>query len=143
MNDRKYWIGVVSKEHTMRGVEGGFMQVCHGKQAPLKRMKLNDWMIVYSPKQTMEGDVKCQSFTAIGQAIDEDVYQFQMTPTFIPFRRNMRFYDCEETSILPLIEKLNFIQDKKKWGFKFRFGFFEIEENDFKFIKSKMIHEEK
>ena len=36
MNSTKYWIATISKEHTLRGVAGGFMQVCHGKQAPLK-----------------------------------------------------------------------------------------------------------
>lgn len=35
----KFWIGTVSKEHVMKGVAGGFCQVCHGKQAPLNRMK--------------------------------------------------------------------------------------------------------
>ena len=35
----KFWIGVVSKEHVLRGVEGGFCQVCHGKKRPLNRMK--------------------------------------------------------------------------------------------------------
>jgi hypothetical protein len=139
MEKQKYWIAVVSKEHTMRGVAGGFMQVCHGKQAPLKRMKPNDWMLVYSPKLSMEGDIKCQSFTAIGQALDDEVYQFQMTPTFNPFRRNIKFFDCEETSILPLINDLEFIQNKKSWGFPFRFGFFEINETDFNLIMSKML----
>jgi hypothetical protein len=32
----RYWIGVVSKEHVMRGVQRGFAQVCHGKEGPLK-----------------------------------------------------------------------------------------------------------
>jgi hypothetical protein len=31
-----YWIGVASKEHVMRAVQGGFAQVCHGKEGPLK-----------------------------------------------------------------------------------------------------------
>ena len=142
MQKPKYWIAVVSKEHTMRGVSGGFMQVCHGKPAPLKRMKTNDWIIVYSPKLSMDGVEKCQAFTAIGQTIDEDVYQFQMTKDFIPFRRNIRFHDCEETSILPLIENLDFIQNKSRWGYPFRFGFFEINEHDFNIISSKMlVHE--
>ena len=139
----KYWIAVVSKEHTLRGVDGNFMQVCHGKQAPLKRMKENDWIIVYSPKLKMEGDEKCQAFTAIGQANDENVYPFKMNDDFIPFRRNIKFYDCFETSILPIISELSFITNKKSWGYPFRFGFFEINENDFNFIQSKMLVHEK
>ena len=54
MNSIKYWVATVSKEHTLRGVAGGFMQVCHGKQAPLKRMKKGDYLIVYSSKITID-----------------------------------------------------------------------------------------
>ena len=142
MRPIKYWIAVVSKDHTKRGVSGGFMQVCHGKEGPLKRMQVNDWMLVYSPKQSMEGDEKCQAFTAIGQTADEKVYNFQMTETFIPFRRNIKFYDCKEISILPLIPDLTFIEDKKRWGYPFRYGFFEIQEKDFMLIKSQMLPHE-
>ncbi len=136
---QKYWIAVISKEHTMRGVEGSFIQVCHGKETPLKKMKENDWLIVYSPKLSMDGDIKCQSFTAIGQVLDESIYQFQMSETFNPFRRNIKFFDCKEISILPLIDELEFITNKSKWGFNFRFGFFEIKENDFNLIMNKMV----
>ncbi len=143
MSNHRYWIAVVSKDHAMRGRSGGFMQVCHGKEAPLKRIKPDDWLIVYSPKLSMDGDVKLQSFTAIGRAMDEDVYPFQMTPNFVPFRRNIKFFDCAEVSILPLINQLDFIENKSRWGYPFRFGFFEIKEHDFSFIKSKMLQNEK
>lgn len=142
MTRQRYWIAVVSKEHTTRGVEGNFMQVCHGKKAPLQRMKQDDWVIVYSPKQAMEGTVKCQAFTAIGQVSDDDVYQFQMTKDFIPFRRNIQFVGCTETPIAPLINDLEFIRNKTSWGFPFRTGFFEINEADFTLISSRMVDNE-
>jgi len=50
----KFWIGVVSKEHVLRGVEGGFCQVCHGKKGPLNRMKKGDYLLYYSPKYQMK-----------------------------------------------------------------------------------------
>lgn len=139
MTTERYWIGVVSKDHTMRGVAGGFMQVCHGKAAPLKRMRPNDWVIFYSPKLSMNGDEKCQSFTAIGQIANEQVYQFQMAEDFIPYRRDVNFYECDEVSILPLIDELSFIQNKKSWGYPFRFGFLEITERDFNKISVEML----
>jgi predicted RNA-binding protein len=139
MDNTKYWIATVSKEHTMRGVEGEFMQVCHGKQAPLKRMKKGDYLIVYSSKITMEGSEKYQAFTAIGQVKDEEVYQYQMSENFAPFRRNIQFLECVDTPIIPLINELEFITDKKSWGYPFRFGFFEINANDFNLISSKML----
>lgn len=143
MNNIKYWIAAVSKEHAMRGVAGEFIQVCHGKQSPLKRMKKGDWVIVYSSKVSMDTEVKCQTFTAIGQVVDDNIYSFKMSDDFIPFRRNIKFYDCNEISILPLIQQLNFIQNKKSWGYPFRFVFFEIHENDFNLIASKMVKNEK
>ncbi|TGD57950.1 EVE domain-containing protein [Flavobacterium humi] len=142
MSAARYWVAAISKTHTQRGVEGGFIQVCHGKPGPLKRMKKGDFLLVYSSKITMEGSEKCQAFTAVGKIKDDEIYPFQMTEGFRPFRRNVTFLDSTETSILPLIENLEFITDKKSWGYPFRFGFFEISQNDFIFIASKMSKDE-
>lgn len=142
MSSTKYWIAVVSKEHTLRGITGRFIQVCHGKQTPLKRMKKGDYLIVYSSKITLEGNEKCQAFTAIGQVKDDNVYQISMSESFKPFRRNIDFFECRESSIIPLINNLEFISNKKSWGFPFRFGFFEINEKDFNLITSKMLQNE-
>ncbi|SNR58849.1 EVE domain-containing protein [Flavobacterium sp. ov086] len=139
MRAKKYWIATISKEHTERGINGGFIQVCHGKEAPLKRMQKEDYLLIYSSKITMVGNEKCQAFTALGKVIDDEVYSFQMTENFVPFRRNIQFIECNEVSIIPLIENLEFIPNKKSWGYPFRYGFFEINENDFNFITSKMI----
>ncbi|SHM27331.1 EVE domain-containing protein [Chryseobacterium polytrichastri] len=135
----KYYIAVASKDHIERGVEGGFMQANHGKATSLKRLRTGDGIIFYSPKRYFEKDEKCQSFTAIGMVKDEEVYQGVMAEGFNPFRRNIDFCKSKEVSIIPLIDELDFIIDKKKWGFSFRFGFLEIHEKDFQFIKSKMI----
>lgn len=135
----KYYIAVASKDHIERGVEGGFMQANHGKAASLKRLRTGDGIIFYSPKRYFEKDEKCQCFTAIGEVKDEEIYQGIMAAGFQPFRRNVDFYKCKEVSIIPLIDGLDFIIDKKRWGFSFRFGFLEIPEKDFQFIKSKMI----
>jgi len=73
MSTQRYWIAVISQEHTLRGVAGGFTQVCHGKQAPLRRMKQGDYVVVYSPAITMHGKEKCQAFTAIGRIKDDAI----------------------------------------------------------------------
>lgn len=136
---QKYWITVVSKNHAMGAVAGGFVQINHGKEAPLKKMSPGDWLIIYSSKQTVDGDAKLQAFTAIGQVADEEIYQHKMSETFIPFRRNINFYDCEETPIAPLIPALDFIKNKQSWGYPFRFGFFEIDKADFELIRKQML----
>ena len=138
----KYWIIVASKDHVQKGLAEGFAQACHGKAAPLKRMKKDDFIIYYSSKQTMNQPEKCQEFTAIGQVADEETYSFQMSEDFCPSRRNIEFFKSEAVSILPLINELEFIQNKKSWGYPFRFGFFEINEHDFDLISQQMMKQE-
>jgi len=135
----KYWIVVASKDHVKNGIAEGIAQACHGKSSPLKRMKKGDFVIYYSGKQTLGKPDKCQEFTALGKVIDDEVYQFHVSEDFCPSRRNIEFLPCEDISILPLIEDLNFIQNKKSWGYPFRFGFFEINNHDFELISSRML----
>ena len=54
-----------------------------------------------------------------------------MTPDFHPWRRKLEFLECQEAAIAPLIPALDFIEDKRRWGFIFRRGVFEIGEEDF------------
>jgi len=138
MREPKYWIIVASKDHVATGVKEGIAQACHGKASPLKRMKPNDFVIFYSGKKKFGEPDKCQEFTAIGQVADEAIDQYQMTPDFCPFRRKINFMEYKCVSILPLINDLEFIQNKKSWGYPFRFGFFEINKHDFQLISSLM-----
>lgn len=137
----KYWVIVASKDHVKAGIEAGIAQACHGKVAPLKRMRTGDFVIYYSGKQTMGKLDKCQEFTAIGEVKNEDTYAFQMTPDFCPSRRDIAFFEHRDVSILPLINELEFIQDKQKWGYPFRFGFFEINRHDFELISTQMLQQ--
>jgi EVE domain len=73
MDSHKYWIVVASKNHVQNGVLGGFMQACHGKASPLRRLQPDDLVIYYSPKQIFEGEEKCQAFTAIGRVVEDSV----------------------------------------------------------------------
>jgi hypothetical protein len=134
----KYWIGVASYEHVQRGVEGGFAQVCQGKIGTLKYMSEGDWLVYYSPTYSFGGKDVCRCFTAIGTVEKGEPYTFEMSKDFIPWRRNIRFFKSKEVRIEPLLENLNFIKDKKKWGFPFRRGSFEILYHDFEVIAKNM-----
>lgn len=134
----RYWIAVASKEHVMRGVKGGFAQVCHGKAGPLQQMQTDDWIIYYSPTIHFGEKNPCQTFTAIGQIEEGEPYPFRMSEDFVPYRRNVHFFSAQETPIAPLISQLSFITDKKKWGFPFRRGCFSIPESDFQLIATRM-----
>jgi len=135
----KYYINTVSRDHVMRGVEGGFTQANHGKPQALKRLRKSDWIIFYSPKTAFKDGETLQKFTAIGQVKDEDLYQFEMSPDFVPWRRNVDFKKCEEVLIRPMINELTFIKNKAQWGYMFRFGMFEIPEEDFAKIRKEML----
>lgn len=135
----KFWIGVVSREHVKRGEKEGFIQLCHGKAAPLKRISAGDWLIYYSPKEQYPGAEACQKFTAICQVTGNAPYQVEMFPGFCPFRLDVDYKPCKEVEIRPLLEKLNFIDNPKNWGMKFRYGHFEIDEHDFNLLKKEML----
>ncbi len=130
----RYWIGVASKSHVLRGVNGGFAQLNHGKKAPLQKLHAGDWLVFYSPRLELESKEPCQSFTAIGCIKTGEVYQHDMGNGFVPYRVAVDFLDCREAPIGPLIERLSFIKDKRHWGYPFRFGHIEISESDFKLI---------
>ncbi|HEY7052356.1 MAG TPA: EVE domain-containing protein [Mycobacterium sp.] len=132
------WMNTVSRDHVQQGVRGRFTQANHGKPHALRRMAKGDWIVFYSPKTALEGGAPLQAFTAIGQVVDDEPYQVEMSPDFQPWRRNVDFLPCIETPIRPLIDQLNFIDDKKRWGYKFRFGVFKIDDHDLELIRRTM-----
>ncbi|HEX4774853.1 MAG TPA: EVE domain-containing protein [Candidatus Saccharimonadales bacterium] len=133
------WINTISRDHVRLGVAGGFTQAGHGKASGLKRLKAGDWLVFYSPQTSYKEGQPLQAFTAIGQVKGDELYQVEIAPGFVPWRRDMKFYDCVETPIRPLIGELSFIKDKTRWGYMFRFGLFPIPEADFKKIKQVMM----
>jgi predicted RNA-binding protein len=137
-NMPRYWMAVASYEHVQKAVNGGFVQVCHGKEGPLARMKSGDWVVYYSPTTTFQGKDSCKKFTAVATVLEKEPYQFRMSDDFIPWRRDVAFVRCEPVAIQPLIESLSFIHNKLRWGFPFRRGCFEIPEKDFLLIAKRM-----
>lgn len=135
----RFWCAVASREHVKRGMADGFAQVCHGKGGPLKRMRPGDGIVYYSPTHQMgKGGQRCQMFTSIGSVKDDRVYPFEMNPGFIAYRRDVEYFDAEDTPIHPLLPHLTFTRGRGSWGYVFRFGFFEIEREDFLTICAHM-----
>ena len=102
-------------------------------------MNPGDWVVYCSPNLKLGGDEKRQAFTAIGKVAVGPRYECDMGNGFIPSRRDAEFYPCELASIQPLIADLNFIQDKKNWGYILRYGCFEIPKRDFDVIASRTL----
>lgn len=135
---KHYWIAVASADHVARGVAGEFMQVCHGKKAPLQRIRAGDWVLYYSSVQQFQSKAPLQAFTAIGKVRAGSVYQADMGNGFYPFRRDVDFIPAKAAAIRPLLRQLSFIEDVAHWGYPFRFGLFSIPESDFSVIAKAM-----
>ena len=119
----------------MLGTAGGFAQAGHGKRSGLARMHAGDRIVYYSPKVTFGGDEPLHAFTALGEVADEEIVQVGMSPDFKPFRRKVNYLYEGAVMIVPLINDLTFIRNKKSWGYAFRFGILEIQKDDFNRIE--------
>ena len=129
----RYWVNTISREHVVKGTEGGFTQANHGKPWVLRRVGRDDGIVFYSPREGFRSGEKLQSFTAIGRVSDDEPYQVDDV-----WRRKVDYLPGHSTPIQPLIEQLEFIRDKKQWGFIFRRGLFEISAADFERISEAM-----
>lgn len=133
-----YWINTVSRDHVLIGMEAGFTRANHGKPEALRRLKRGDLIAFYSPRTEYPDGDSLQAFSAIARVIDDEPHQAEMRPDFHPWRRLVEQVQADEAPIRPLIESLSFLPDKQRWGFPFRRGLFEIEEDDFQRIADAM-----
>lgn len=134
----RYWIGVASRDHVLAAVHGGFCQLNHGKEAPVKRLAPGDRILYYSPTAEREGGQPLQAFTAIGEVLAGEPYQVKQTERFRPFRRDVRYFDGHEAPIRPLLPNLAFAQGAATWGQVVRRGTFRIEQADYCIIAAAM-----
>lgn len=114
------------------------MQTGHGKLAPLKRVAHGDRVVYYAPTTVFESGEKLQRFVSVGIVQGAEPYAFDMGDGFVPWRRDVCYVPAQETPILALLDQLNFIEDSKRWGYKFRFGLFEIDDHDLRLIARAM-----
>jgi len=142
----RFWLGVVQRDHVLRGVAGGFAQVNHGARSPLARMGSADGFVYYSPKTEYPDGDPLREFTAIGRIADDDVYQVTQrpamsaeTPGFTPWRRRVDWeLDAVAAPIRPLLAVLDFTRDDPNWGYQLRRGLIEISRHDFELIRRQM-----
>lgn len=134
----RYWIAVASADHVLRGQADGYMQVCHGKATPLRRMQAGDIVVYYSPSQVFGSKISLQAFTAIGRLKPRDAYQADMGGGFHPYRRDVAWTASRQASIQPLLQTLEFSTGVKNWGYQFRYGLFAISEHDMRVIAAAM-----
>ncbi|KAA9368321.1 EVE domain-containing protein [Ochrobactrum quorumnocens] len=134
----RHWIATVSAEHAMVGQRLGFVQVCHGKAAPLRRLHCGDRIFTYSPKLSLGSNDSLQAFTTIGFLRDHQPYQVEMARDFYPWRRDVEWLPARQAPIRPMLDQLSFTRSKSNWGYQFRFGLFEISDADADLIAEAM-----
>lgn len=137
----KNWIAVASADHARRGRDHqplGFMQVGHGKLAPLRRILPGDRVAYYSPTIVLGEMDKFQSFVSIGIVGRGDPYEFDMGGGFTPWRRDVAYVPAHEAPIAPLLDRFDFVEDRQRWGARFRFGLFAIGDADMRRIAEAM-----
>ena len=132
------WIAVAAADHVARGQADGFMQVCHGKAEPLRRVKPGDLVVYYSPTQAFGGSTRLQSFTALGRVRPGEPYQVDAGGCFLPYRRDISWLASQPAPISPLLPSLEFVAGAANWGYRFRFGLFGIGDHDMAVIAAAM-----
>jgi hypothetical protein len=129
------WLGVVSADHVRRGVSLGIAQLGHGKRSGLSRLRRADWLIYYSPKTSMRDGEPLQQFTAIGEVVDDEIWQAD-EGDFQPFRRRIRYLsDARPVAVANLTLELT---SEPHWGYQLRRGLIPLSDRDLATIREAM-----
>lgn len=124
------WLCIASANHVARGRTDGFMQVCHGKGAPLRRVRPGDTVIYYSPTREMGVADGYRHLTAFGTVVSSTPYQADMGGGFLPFRHDVHWQEGTPAPILPLLDHLELTRGKRNWAYPFRFGILPLSDHD-------------
>lgn len=139
----RYWLGVVQREHVLRGVSLGIAQTNHGA-ASIRRLEPGDGLVYYSPKTSYPDGDPLRQFTAIGRIADGDAWQADDPSTgsgtgFKPWRRRVEYDEsAHAASITPLLEVLELTRGNRNWGFIMRRGQVELTQHDFGLVAAEM-----
>lgn len=125
----KYWLAVISLDHAKIAAGSSFLQVCHGKIAPLRRTSAEDQFFIYSPKTGMGRGESIMSITYRGSFDDEHIYQVEQSPDFFPYRKKVTFDYSFKPVPIHSIPGMEFTA-KSNWGLMMRRGFIELSAAD-------------
>ena len=131
------WLAVASADHVRVGRKLGFMQVSHGRAAPLKRVQPGDRVVCYSPTDSFRGNDRLQAFTAIGTVKAGKPYRVDMAAGFQPYRRDVAWHQASPATLVALQGVLELTREAN-WGYRLRRGLIEISERDMTTIAEAM-----
>ena len=141
MNDlNRAWLGVVSADHTRRAVDGGFIQLNHGKRYGVARLRQGDGFAIYSPTERYGEKTPLRAFTALGVVADEAPYQAEPMSmgargTIEPWRRRIEFLPVRRAVLRDLDLELT---RAPNWGYQLRRGLVPLAPEDFAALREVM-----
>ncbi|KPN61549.1 EVE domain-containing protein [Aliiroseovarius crassostreae] len=132
-----HWIAVISRAHARIAAQSGFLQVCHGKAAPLRRTSAGDEVFIYCPREEMRGGAQLKRVEYRCTFNDDRVYQVEQAPGFTPFRKDVTFdtgFAGRPIHDVPGLE----LTANPNWGMLARRGFFEISAHDAGLLRASL-----
>ncbi len=134
----RYWVGVVSRDRVLDGLDLGIAQVNRGAREPVERLGEADGFVYYSPRESYPDGQLLRAFTAIGRVADAAPYQGRVGE-WRPWRRRMDWdLGAVDAPIRPLVPVLDFTRDSLEWGRKLAPGLLEITRDDFEVLRPAM-----
>ncbi|MWD26951.1 EVE domain-containing protein [Aquicoccus sp. SCR17] len=134
----RYWVGVACRDHVKQAEAGGFIQLGHGREEPLRRPSPGDGLVCYATRSKEEGGHPVSAFVAIGRVGEGEVRQADGQDAQ-PFRRDMTYAEnVREAPVRLLLHDLGFVPEGRSWGLVFRRSLFEIARGDFLVIARAM-----
>jgi len=124
------WIAVAWDEHLRLGRSNGFMQVSHGKSAPLRRVEPGDRVVFYSPTDAFRGKDKLQSFTAIGVVKEGRSISSRHGRRILPVPSGCHLANGRGDTDPDACRAAGVHEGNRNWGYQLRSGLAEISELD-------------
>lgn len=118
------------------GVAGGFAQLCHGRAAPLAKMRPGDWLIYYAPRERMHAGAPVRAFVALGRVVGERVYEVELDGR-TPHRRDIVYEPVRRVALADVKARLH-LAASPAWAMKLRSGHVELDAHDFAIIAAAM-----
>lgn len=137
---QRAWLGVISADHTQRAVDGGFIQLNHGKRYGVARLQQGDGFVIYSPTERYGEKTPLRAFTAIGVVADTTPYQAEAMNmgshgVVQPWRRRIEFLPVHRADVKAVELRLT---QQPNWGYQLRRGLVPLEPEDFETLRSVM-----
>lgn len=134
-----FWIGVAAADHVKIGVREGFAMFAHGRHDAIAKVKPDDWVVYYSPRDGMNEGAERRQFTAIGRVEPGEPMQRQMAQHGSGWSRHVAWLAAARPAdIYPLLDRLSFVTNRQHWGMYFRKSLFKVGEADFMRIAEAM-----